>query len=190
MAKTGSKIGIMGSAFNPPTRGHEDLLKQAIESFDKVFLIPNYCHAFGKEMLDYPTRCLLVQEFLDDIQLPNCKILMVEHLLSKIYSSPNHINQEQPVYTYNLLDFLSKQYPNDQLHFILGPDNAKKENWQKFHRYQEIEQRWGLFMGQENMPVRSTLIRDKIHQNLPFSDLTTPSVYHWIQALQLYTRNQ
>ncbi len=171
-----SSIGIMGSAFNPPTLGHKDLIQQASTEFDLIYLIPSFHHAMGKLMLDYATRCHLVVSFLKDIHIENCQILMIEHFLAS----------NKPIYTYDLLDFLSETYPQDDISFIIGPDNAKPQQWKKFYRYQDVEKRWKLFVGDENLGIRSTQIRDCISKQKDFSQLTTVSVHQWIEKFNLY----
>jgi len=176
LISTMNRIGIFGSAFNPPSLGHLDLIKQSVQAFDKVYLVPSFCHPLGKEMLSYPTRCHLVSEFLHDINQPNCQLLMIEHLLAS----------KKPIYTYDLLVFLTRFFVNDEVSFIIGPDNANPETWKKFYRYQDIEKNWNIFVGKQNIDTRSTQIRHKISQQQDFSELTTTSVYQWIQFMNLY----
>ena len=38
------KIGVLGASFNPPTRGHEDVVNQALLDFDEVLLVPSILH--------------------------------------------------------------------------------------------------------------------------------------------------
>ena len=54
-------LAVFGSAFNPPSLGHRSVLER-LSQFDKVLLLPNYQHAWGKVMLDYDARCDLVRE--------------------------------------------------------------------------------------------------------------------------------
>ena len=45
-----SRIAVMGSAFNPPSLGHKDVVEQALKQCDQVWLVPAFRHAWGKSM--------------------------------------------------------------------------------------------------------------------------------------------
>ncbi|MCV5855789.1 hypothetical protein OFN53_34760, partial [Escherichia coli] len=64
------KIAIFGSAFNPPSLGHKSVI-ESLSHFDLVLLEPSIAHAWGKNMLDYPTRCKMVDVFIKDMGLSN-----------------------------------------------------------------------------------------------------------------------
>ena len=55
------RIAVMGSAFNPPTLGHVDVIEQALANADRVWLVPSFRHAWGKEMAPYLDRCAMSQ---------------------------------------------------------------------------------------------------------------------------------
>lgn len=44
-----SRIAVMGSAFNPPSLGHKDVVEQALTQCDQVWLVPAFRHAWGKK---------------------------------------------------------------------------------------------------------------------------------------------
>ena len=48
-----SRIAVMGSAFNPPSLGHKDVVEQALKQCDQVWLVPAFRHAWGKKMAAY-----------------------------------------------------------------------------------------------------------------------------------------
>ena len=53
------RTGVFGSAFNPPTRGHYDVLTQAAPHFDRRLLVPSVAHAFRKNDFSGKTLELL-----------------------------------------------------------------------------------------------------------------------------------
>ena len=167
-------VGILGSAFNPPSMGHADLINQALSKFDWVYLVPSFKHAFGKEMAGYHERCLLTQMFVKDLNFVSCSTLMVE----------DQVKTDGPVYTYDLLELIQNIMPENKLNFIIGPDNAT--NWHKFYRADEIKAKWGLFVGEEKTSIRSTQLRQLIAKNQGIDGLTTSSVIAQITKKTLY----
>ncbi|RRJ82548.1 NUDIX domain-containing protein [Aestuariirhabdus litorea] len=155
------RVGILGSAFDPPTRGHIDLLQQAAPEFDRILLVPSARHAFGKRCQPMSHRIAMLEALLDPLSL-DCEL--------EICTLEQHMAErsEQPVYTYDLMEALEQQlipsHPDLRLCFIRGPDNAHPKVWSKFHRAQEIEQRWQLFTAEERTPVRSTSVRELLGQ--------------------------
>ncbi|MGQ8365854.1 nicotinate-nicotinamide nucleotide adenylyltransferase [Glaciecola sp. 1036] len=173
------KLVIFGSAFNPPTKGHEDAISHLLSdkhNFDRVLLIPSFRHAFNKQMLDYNYRKDLLADFVADIDDPRVDSLPIEDTISK---------DDHPVFTYDLLHHLSTSvFPEDELFFAIGPDNAKI--WHKFYKADEITQRWSLIEVPERKPIRSTLVRRKIRLDEDISALVTPSVAKRIKQYKLY----
>ncbi|PWK49866.1 nicotinate-nicotinamide nucleotide adenylyltransferase [Pleionea mediterranea] len=167
-------IGILGSAFNPPTLGHLDLIRQAVNELDWVYLVPSFAHAFGKQMADYQLRADMVRAFIADHKLERVSLLLCEHELAG----------NGPVYTYDVLNWLECQYAYDSLHFIIGPDNAK--NWSKFHKAKQIQKRWSVFIGKERQAIRSTYIRQAVSIGEPISSMTSTSVAELIKQHKLY----
>lgn len=165
------KIGVLGAAYGPPTLGHACLIEQSLEEFDEIWLIPSFSHGFGKEMFPYEFRCKLTEQFAQDLNDPRIKAHPIEHCTPAA-------QQGKPVYTWDLLYHLDSclqfQESDDQLGFIIGPDNA--ENWHKFHRSAEIEKFWKVYIGRESREIRSTMVRNAIANGESISEFLTPGV--------------
>ncbi|MDC0611866.1 nicotinate-nicotinamide nucleotide adenylyltransferase [Vibrio sp.] len=170
-----NKIAVFGSAFNPPSLGHQSVI-ESVSHFDLILLVPSIAHAWGKDMLDYSIRCSLVDEFIQDLELTNIKRSMVEEELYQPGS---------PVTTYQVLDELSKTYPDSELTFIVGPDNFF--SFERFYKAKEIMTRFSVLACPERVSVRSSDIRAKLLDGRSIESLTTPSVVKKINALGLYT---
>ncbi|GLT18832.1 nicotinate-nicotinamide nucleotide adenylyltransferase [Vibrio zhanjiangensis] len=159
-----NKIAVFGSAFNPPSIGHQSVI-ESLTHFDRVLLIPSISHAWGKEMLDYVKRCELVEAFIQDLNLNNVKLSRIEE----------HLYQpEQSVTTFAVLTELQNRHPEDHITFIVGPDNLF--NFAKFHQADKILDTWSVMACPEKVRVRSTDIRCAIAKGQDISALTTPSV--------------
>ncbi|KPA51681.1 nicotinic acid mononucleotide adenylyltransferase [Photobacterium leiognathi subsp. mandapamensis] len=157
-------LAVFGSAFNPPSLGHRSVL-ECLAHYDKVLLLPSYSHAWGKTMLDYSLRCQLVSAFINDIAQSNLELSTLEQEIAI---------DDEAITTFAALQELEKRYPEYQITFVVGPDNFL--NFSKFYMSKEILSRWQVLACPETLPIRSTLIRDKLAKGENVSELTTPSV--------------
>ncbi len=173
-AEASSQIAVFGSAFNPPSLGHKDVIGR-LSHFDHIFLVPSISHAWGKDMLDYKIRCDMVSLFIRDLDMPNVHLSGVEESLYQ---------RDNTVTTYEVLSKLQQDNPQAAITFVLGPDNFFK--FHQFFNAQEILRRWAVFCCPQQVNIRSTHIRDKIKCNEPIAELTTPSVASYIEQHQLY----
>ncbi|GAA5646006.1 nicotinate-nicotinamide nucleotide adenylyltransferase [Vibrio proteolyticus] len=169
-----TKIAVFGSAFNPPSLGHQSVIA-SLSHFDRVLLIPSISHAWGKEMLDYGARCELVDLFIEDMALDNVARSDIEDALHQPGES---------VTTYAVLSRLQESFPLSELTFVMGPDNLF--NFAKFYKADEITQRWSVMSCPQKVAIRSTDIRDAITQARSVEHLTTPSVAEALREKRYY----
>lgn len=156
-----NKIAVFGSAFNPPTLGHLNIIKR-LTHFDKVLLVPSFSHAWGKKMADFDKRCQWVSDFINDAGGSNLQLCSDEKTL----------NQGEAVTTWTLLQHLQTTLPDAELTFVIGPDNL--QNFYKFHRSEDILKQWNILTCPETLPIRSTEIRTRLQNGEDISHLTTP----------------
>ncbi|SJL84071.1 nicotinate-nicotinamide nucleotide adenylyltransferase [Vibrio palustris] len=168
------KIAVFGSAFNPPSLGHKSVIER-LSHFDRVLLIPSISHAWGKNMLDYSSRCELINAFIGDLGLSHVALSRIEETL---------LEPGQSVTTYALLSALQQQYPSDEFTFIIGPDNLFK--FGQFAHADDILNQWSVMACPQTLPIRSTDIRERLSQSLPIDELTTPTVVHMLHQQQWY----
>ncbi|ENM5747516.1 nicotinate-nicotinamide nucleotide adenylyltransferase [Vibrio mimicus] len=168
------KIAVFGSAFNPPTLGHKSII-DSLDHFDLILLVPSISHAWGKTMLDYEQRNRLVDQFIQDIGSRKVQRSDVEEAL---YTPENSVT------TYAVLTRLQTLYPEDELTFVIGPDNLL--NFAKFYKADEILQRWTVMACPERLPIRSTAIRDSLQNGQPITGMTTAGVEQILYQYQLY----
>ncbi|MFA0074792.1 nicotinate-nicotinamide nucleotide adenylyltransferase [Vibrio cyclitrophicus] len=169
------KIAIFGSAFNPPSLGHKSVI-DSLAHFDKILLVPSIAHAWGKEMLDFDTRCQLVEAFISDLLLDQVELSLVEKGL---------FTPGESVTTYAVLSQLQKQHPEAELTFVIGPDNFFK--FSSFYKSDEITERWSVMACPEKVKIRSTDIRYALQNGSNVAKLSTKSVTRILQDSELYT---
>jgi nicotinate-nucleotide adenylyltransferase len=168
------KIAVFGSAFNPPSLGHKSVIN-SLNHFDLVLLVPSIAHAWGKEMLDYQHRCVMVDLFIEDLGQANLQRSNVEESV--------HVPGEA-VTTYAVLERLEDEYPGAELTFVLGPDNFF--SFAKFYKSQEILSRWAVMACPERINIRSTDIRNEQKKMGSLSKLTTKQVAKYLTDNNLY----
>lgn len=159
-------IGVFGSAFNPPTKGHAFVIKEARKAFDLVIAIPSFDHCFGKMMASFDVRLMLAKAFVSDLNDPNVLVSDIEKAIWK----------NQPVSSYEVLTALKERYPEDQIQLIIGQDNAEQ-----FHRFQNadrIKKEFGVFVVADAGPEypRSTDVRNRLSESESVEGAVTESV--------------
>lgn len=169
-----SKIAVFGSAFNPPSLGHKSVI-ESLSHFDQVLLLPSIAHAWGKQMLDYQTRCELVDLFITELDTTNVKRSTIEEQL--------HVPGES-VTTYAVLEQLQQQSPESDFTFVMGPDNLL--NFTKFYKSDQILSRWTVMSCPEKVKVRSTQIRQALVDRKSINSLTTPKVARKLAEKEYY----
>ncbi|WJG10727.1 nicotinate-nicotinamide nucleotide adenylyltransferase [Aliiglaciecola sp. LCG003] len=172
-------IAVFGSAFNPPTNGHKDVIEYLLgeqQQFEQILLVPSFEHAFAKKMIPYQHRVNMLQLFVDELNNEKVIALPVEDIIS---------DGQRPVYTYDLMHYLQQAlYPTDSLSFIIGPDNV--DNWHRFYRADDIMQRWQRLVVPERIDVRATYVREGIEKGNDIKGLLPASVYDYITKNKLY----
>ncbi|MCD8548237.1 MAG: nicotinate-nicotinamide nucleotide adenylyltransferase [Aeromonadaceae bacterium] len=168
-------IAVMGSAFNPPTLGHADVIAQLESVADAIWLVPAFAHAWGKAMAPYAERCAMLAAFVADLHNPKLSMQAVEQ----------YIASGGPVYSIDLLEYLERHKPaNSRLLLVLGPDNQAA--FAQFHRAAEIQARWACFFAQQRLAVRSTTLRAALQAGEPIDGFTTPGVARYLADHPLY----
>ncbi|MHA2780372.1 nicotinate-nicotinamide nucleotide adenylyltransferase [Vibrio harveyi] len=171
------KIAVFGSAFNPPSLGHKSVI-ESLSHFDLVLLEPSIAHAWGKNMLDYPIRCKLVDAFIKDMGLSNVQRSDLEQTLYQ---------PGQSVTTFALLEKIQEIHMQADITFVIGPDNFFK--FAKFYKAEEITERWTVMACPERVKIRSTDIRNALLEGNDISGYTTSTVSELLLSEGLYKQS-
>lgn len=115
------KIGIMGGTFNPIHMGHLLLAEWAMDAagLDEVWVMP--------------TGCSYMKADCEDMAAPGERFHMVSLAVEnndRLFGDDREIRREGYTYSYETLEELNRQYPEDHFYFIFGADCLFTiENW-------------------------------------------------------------
>ncbi|CAK3914592.1 hypothetical protein VCRA2130O400_310001 [Vibrio crassostreae] len=127
-------------------------------------------------MLDFDTRCQLVNAFISDLSLDQVELSLIEKSL---------FTPGESVTTFAVLSELQKLHRDAELTFVIGPDNFFK--FSSFYKSDEITEQWSVMACPEKVKIRSTDIRNALISGSDVSKLSTKSVTKMLQDSGLYT---
>lgn len=182
------KIGLFGGSFNPIHNAH-------------VKLASTICKEAGLDevwFLVTPHNPLKRQEGLMD---ENDRLAMVRIALEKepnLKASDYEFHLERPSYTWNTIQHLSEDYPENEFYIIIGGDN-----WQIFHHWAHHEEilrdyhiivypRKDSLMDTTSLPpsvsiirmpemdISSTMIREMLRNGEDISPYVSPKVAEYL----------
>ena len=197
-----TKLGIFGGTFDPPHLAHLILAAEAQAQLElaKVLwvLTPNPPHKQGEQISPLAVRLEMLQAALAED--PNFAISRVD------------IDRPPPHYAVDTLQVLSKEYPGDELIYLMGGDSL--HDLRSWHRPQAFVQACdgiavllrpgpppdlagleadlpGLipkvtFIQAPMMEISSSLIRQRVKVRRPVRYFLPPSVFKIMEAERLY----
>lgn len=188
-----SKIGIMGGTFDPIHNGHLKIALAAKSEYhlDKVIFLTsgNPPHKKGKKILDGKIRHIMVKRAIAEI--PGFE------------PSDWEISRTEYSYTLNTLMHFQKEYPGDEIFFIIGGDSAR--DFHKWYHPEEIlglctllvyDRTGGTFscdfakpVHGEKIDISSTEIRRRRENGEDISALVPKTVNDFIVRNNIYLRN-
>lgn len=198
---SGSAIGVLGSAFNPPHLGHLALAQEASWQLGlaEVVLVPTG-QAPHKRIADDPGR---------EVRMEMTRAAAAED--ERFSVSALEVEREGPSYTYETLEALAQERGDRELVFVMGADAAVGlESWRRPERVVElaslaVARREGVSeadvaavarsLGCEGrttmlqMPqfgVSSSAVRERARQGRPLRYLVPDSVADFIERRGIY----
>lgn len=186
------KIGILGGTFNPIHIGHLILAEEAREklSLDKVIFVPTY---------------LPPHKNTSDIAPANARLTMVKLAIKGnryFFVSDIEIKRNGRSYTIDTLKEFKKEYPQDELYFIIGSDLLKYlDEWKDLGEIIKMVRfiaatRPGYLLEKipshiSTLPIRAVdisgfEIRKAIQENKSFRYLVSEAVFEYINKNSLY----
>ncbi|ELP6119228.1 hypothetical protein QTV43_000368 [Vibrio vulnificus] len=162
-----NRIGVFGSALNPPTNGHIDAIKQALCFVDHVIVVPSFSHAYGKDMKPFDVRVQLARQAFKQFG----DRVSVSDIERSIYKG-------KPVYTCELMPEIQKIHFDSKVVFICGPDNVL--GFANFKNSLEILEKFQLITVTEQKAIRSTLVRSNVQKGLLINNLVPKSIINTV----------
>lgn len=196
------KLGFFGGAFNPPTFAHTHLARFASQTYnlDKVIFVPVGNKYEKKDLTDENHRFNMLQLAIK--QYSNLDVSDIE------------LKKEKAFTTIEAFELITKQYPNDELYFIMGADNLTKlPSWNRAeelvskYKFIILERNTGkevsdiiknsslLTKYQDNFNIIHVLeykdmnskeVRKRINNNTDVSEFISEDVLDYIKKNKLY----
>ena len=186
------RIGIFGGSFNPIHVGHISLARQLrqLAGLDEVWLMvspQNPLKQGSNDLLDDRLRYQLARIAL--------------HGEEGIKACDYELHLPKPSYTWNTLQHLRQDFPNNTFVLLIGGDN-----WQHFHRWYKADDimreyqivvypRRGSKTDTTSLPstvkivntelidISSTEIRQRVQQGEPIKEMVPSSIEPLVQSL-------
>ena len=125
------KIALFGGTFNPPHKGHAQIVAHLLEKgFNQIWIIPCWRHPMNKDCLPFWDRFHLCR--LAFGKMASVRIKDIERRLHSDHS-----------WTIDTVRYLCKKYPQHQFTLVLGQDNYEQR--QKWKNFNEIERLISLY---------------------------------------------
>ncbi len=205
-----SNIGVIGGTFNPIHNTHLTLAytAQKYAALSKVLFMPSGCsylkdpRVIAAKEYRYEMTVLALQEFT--AQHPEDACMEVSRM---------ELDREGNSYTYETMEALQKQYPQDTLYLIMGADNLfSMESWylperifkachilvavrddkdeaDVLHKAEDLKARFQARISIfpfKSSPLSSSYIRSQIEANKSIHGLVPDLVEQYIQEHLLY----
>ena len=123
-------VGVYGGAFDPPHMGHL-IVPGLIFGRSKarhIFVIPSYAHPFAKRMTPFDAR----------VAMCNAAFKAYGDSVTVSPIEKEIATENQPVYTIDLLNHLSRRNPKTRIRLIIGADAyASRGQWKAFEEIEE-----------------------------------------------------
>ena len=142
------KVAIFGGSFDPPHKGHQNIVQRALEilDIDKLIILPAFLNPFKKSTLASPEQ-----------REKWCHILFDD--IEGVEVSDYEIRAGRPVYTSESLHHFRKYY--DVCYLIVGSDNlASIGRWHEFEWINSVVT-W-VIAERDTHPMETKLLREWI----------------------------
>jgi len=207
-------ILLFGGSFNPPHLGHQLVIEQAFElipGLDELWLLPNFQHTFGKNLLDANHRINLSNLLIDTLSPrihPLVKLCTIEidlKLSGQTYHTLQTLKYNSDYLQTN--NFLSPSTRPD-FSFLMGSDQLPSfhrwGNWQSllkqmpFFVYprcdfppQPLRPNMTLLSSPNQVitNISSTQIRNRLASKQPIGSLLPSTILEYINQHQLFGKS-
>jgi nicotinate-nucleotide adenylyltransferase len=200
-----SRIGVFGSAFNPPHTGHLILAGEALWrlGLERLVVVPTGepWHKRSESDPGPRIRLALATAAFEGID--------------RVSVSTSEVERDGPSYTYETLEEIVGQNPESEIHLLMGADTATGfGGWRRPERvlelagvtvvsragfsrneveaaFLQVESGGGpAFMEMPEIGISSSMVRQRIRSGEPFRHLVPAAVAEMIEDERLYGAEQ
>jgi nicotinate-nucleotide adenylyltransferase len=184
-ARKVQRVGLFGGSFNPPHRGHEELVEALLARalLDSVLVVPVYAHPFGKDLAPFAAR------------MEMCRIAFAPFPAVRISAIEQELGGRS--YTVRTLEALRRELPGDEIYLVIGADALRDvDHWRDFERVKSLarllvvprqgEPREEAIDMPAPMEISSREIRRRIRAGEPITGLVSPGVEGYITRAGVY----
>ena len=122
------KIALFGGSFDPPHKGHESIVKEALKclDIDKLIIMPTFINPFKKGFFaDEKQRFLWVQKLWGNLQ--------------KVEICDFETRQKKPVPSIQSVLYLYELYKPSKFYLLIGADHLQNlPLWHEFERLKSL----------------------------------------------------
>ena len=152
--KTRKRVGLFGGSFNPPHKGHSEIVKWLFMKglVDEVLAIPCFVHPFGKELAPFDDRITMCRLAFAKLGLP-VSVSDVERQLG---------GESRTLRT---IEHLTEENPEKRFFLVTGGDLEKEtDKWHCFDKIKALVDFIRIPRGPESpIPdISSTVVREAI----------------------------
>lgn len=179
------KIGVFVGSFDPVHNGHTNVMNYLVDEkvVDKVLVIATGNYWDKQNITDLSVRLQMLELIKND----------------NIIIDKKHNKLE---YTYQILNALKQENPNDKFYLVIGADNAN--TLYKWKCYDEIIKNGIIVVGRDdikiNLNVSNLIVINKNFGNISstkirkhtddYKEYLNKDVYEYIKKNQLYIRKR
>lgn len=191
------KILLFGGSFDPPHRGHEQLLKIALRTLkpDRAYLVPAYQSPLKSGHQASPRHRLRMAKILRD-DLPSS-------WKKRVSISSFELRRKRPSYTFQTVRYFRSKHPSARVWFLAGSDSFA--SFRRWKRPEELNKTCGWIVGKRRgtpilprglppheilpgrfPPISSTGARCRLISGLETNSILPHSIYAYIRSHGLY----
>ena len=186
------KLVLFGGSFDPPHKGHLEMIKESSINSDKLILMPSFKSPLKIKYNASPEKHRI-----------NMLKLLINDLKDTIEIDSWEINRKQQSFTYLTIKYLKDKYPNASLSIIIGSDQLRQFNkWKNYkyiienvhiicfqrdyHKLYSYENMSITWIDDFNVEISSSTVRKKIKNQDDVIFELTPTILKYIKENKLY----
>ena len=173
------RIGIFGGSFNPPHKGHGEIVKWLFQKglVDEVWVVPCYMHPFGKELAPFADRMTMARLVFAKLGLP----VRVDDVEAQLGGESK---------TLKTVEHLLDQNKDKRFLLVTGSDIEKQtDKWHRFDRLRALVDFIKVPRGPDSpIPnISSTEVREGVASgDADWREMVEPEIAVYIVTKALY----